>query len=602
MKNKKIHINECILKVKPYKTASHKVWQVDAIERAKILKLDWNEATISPSPKVIKRIKNLTDDSGFFNLYPATNNDLLMQKLSEYIELPKEYIQYFASSDALHEYIARVYVEKGTKILIQSPAYDNFRLDVEACGGKVFYSDINEDFSIDDKKFKKDIKKINPNLVYMVTPNNPIGYIHSVEYIASLLKRFPYIMFVVDEAYCEFSGITAKDLVKEYKNIIITRTMSKAFAMANFRFGYMISNPINVEMISKIRNPKNITTFAQEAVIGALSDIDYMKSYVKEVCLARKNFINKMHNWKRYFQIYDSFANFVILKFNDKSVKEALFNYLMSKNIYTRCPSQSPLVQNCIRISIGTDVQMRLVTMAIDEFFNEKENSLEDNKLALFDFCDTLVSFQTADAFVKFVCSHVKNRKIATKEFIRKLLNKIGLTAFLSKKFKIPVNKAIYLWQLKGISETEIDYYASSYYKTKIKPALVPEVMEELQKMKANGYKVYLLSGGYDRYLKYFVSEYGLNGCICTKILFKNGICQGKYDGLDCLNQNKVILLDKYFDRKKYKKIIGYTDSISDLPMLRWCYDGIVVSRGESYQWAKKHNFKELICKKRINM
>lgn len=121
-------------------------------------------------------------------------------------------------------------------------------------------------------------------------------------------------MFLLDEAYCEFSGMTVKDLVLKYKNILVSRTMSKAFGLANFRFGYLLSCVDNIELISKIRNPKNITTFAQEAVIGALSDIPYMENYVKEVCKAREWFYTKMKRFAAECKVYNSFANFVVLK------------------------------------------------------------------------------------------------------------------------------------------------------------------------------------------------------------------------------------------------------------------------------------------------
>lgn len=87
--------------------------------------------------------------------------------------------------------------------------------------------------------------------------------------------------------------MTVKDLVLKYKNILVSRTMSKAFGLANFRFGYLLSCVDNIELISKIRNPKNITTFAQEAVIGALSDIPYMENYVKEVCKSERMVLYK---------------------------------------------------------------------------------------------------------------------------------------------------------------------------------------------------------------------------------------------------------------------------------------------------------------------
>ena len=120
-------------------------------------------------------------------------------------------------------------------------------------------------------------------MVYICNPNNPTGNVHSKEYIEYLLEEYPDTLFLVDEAYYEFSGITVKDLVLRYDNLLISRTMSKAFALANFRLGYLIASKDNIQFINKIRNPKNLSTLAQEAACAALSDVDYMWRYVEEV-------------------------------------------------------------------------------------------------------------------------------------------------------------------------------------------------------------------------------------------------------------------------------------------------------------------------------
>ena len=593
-----LYVNEYLKNILPYKTASHKIWSVAAEDREKILKLDWNEATVLPSPKVDEQIRKLVTKGNFYNLYPSTENRELLSLLSKYVKLPCENIQYFASSDSLHEYIAKIFIGRGTKVVIQSPSYDNFRLTAEACGAKVYFSEVDEDFTFNERNFLRDLKKIRPSLVYIVNPNNPLGYYQCREYIESLLKRFSDTMFLLDEAYCEFSGMTVKDLVLKYKNILVSRTMSKAFGLANFRFGYLLSCVDNIELISKIRNPKNITTFAQEAVIGALSDIPYMENYVKEVCKAREWFYTKMKRFAAECKVYNSFANFVVLKCATVELKNQLFEYLLQQDIYVRKLTQSPILSSSVRITIGNQKQMQRVLNAICDFFSSIgiEGEKEQSKLALFDFCGTLVNFQTANAFVKFLRRNHCSSSIVFKNFVRQLLMKSGILQFLERKTGKPLNKMLYLWLLKGIPQSEVDYYASSFYRTKIKPALIPAVVDKMRQLKAQGYKIYLLSGGYDVYLHYFVREYNLDGCISSKISFKNGVCEGKLNGLDCMDKNKVILLDQYFDKNKFSNIVGFSDSLSDLPMLKWCDKGVVVCHKDGSKWAKKYNLEEMAC------
>ena len=212
--------NKYLRNLKPYKLASHKIWAVEPEERANILKLDWNEATIPPSPHVKQKVLELVNGPDFFNLYPTTHNERLLELLSDYVGLDKEYIQYFASSDALHEYICKVYISVGDPVLILGPSYDNFRLTCQANGANVFFSNYTDDFEFNASQFISDIRNIEPAVVYICNPNNPTGNIHSSDFIESLLQEFSDTLFLIDEAYYEFSMLTVKDLVLKYDNIL----------------------------------------------------------------------------------------------------------------------------------------------------------------------------------------------------------------------------------------------------------------------------------------------------------------------------------------------------------------------------------------------
>lgn len=368
-------INKYLRNFTPYQPASHKVWSANGDERQRILKLDWNEATIPPSPKVNERLVKLVNGSPFYNLYPSTFNNELLKMLSDYVGIPQENIQYFSSSDSLHEYIAKLYITVGDPVLLLGPTYDNFRLTAEVCGANVYYHNINEDFIFEQEEFLKEIKRKNPSLVYICNPNNPTGTLHNLGFIQNLLETYPQILFLVDEAYAEFSGISAKQLVLQYENLLISRTMSKAFALANFRFGYLLASKDNIEYISNIRNPKNITTFTQEAVMGALSDIVYMETYVAEVNRASKQFQHDMEQYHKYIKCIHGSGNFVLLQFYDYSIKMCFIQYLEMYNIYVRNLSQTEFLrQYCIRITIGTCPQMKYVSHIISNFFGDDKN------------------------------------------------------------------------------------------------------------------------------------------------------------------------------------------------------------------------------------
>ena len=358
-KKNNYHINYYVEDIREYRVASHDIWNVEAMQRNKYLKLDWNESTIQPSPSVHDAISKLVSEGNFFNLYPATENSCLTSLIAKYVDIPIDYVQYFASSDSMQEYICHSFLDVNSRVLILSPSYDNFRLTAESCGAEVIYSDMDKNFCFDQHLFEEDIDNYNPGLVYICNPNNPTGIQHSKDYIEHLLNQYPRILFLIDEAYWEFSGITVKDLTKKFNNILICRTFSKAFGLANFRIGYLISNPINIKLINKIRNPKNITTFAQVAAEAALKDVDYMWMYVEEVKKARRYLINELADYREIGRVFESSGNFVMFEFNNEEYKKTVVERLKSNNIFIRELTQRPSVTRCIRISVGNTSQMK---------------------------------------------------------------------------------------------------------------------------------------------------------------------------------------------------------------------------------------------------
>jgi len=361
------YINKYLRNFKPYKVASHKIWRVSEEEKKNILKLDWNESTIQPSPKVIERLQALLK-TDFINYYPETYNERLYELLSKYTGLPKSNIQYFASSDSLHEYISKMYISVGDPVLIVWPSYDNFRLTAQVAGAYLHFFELNSDFTLNSEAFENAIVRKNPSLVYICNPNNPTGLLISREYIESLLIKFPNTVFLIDEAYIEFCAHeTTSPLVTKYNNLLVSRTMSKAFGLANVRFGYLMASKENIDYISSIRNPKNITTFAQEAVVGALEDVKYMEEYVNQVNLAKEYFVAMINsNLSDYLKAYDSSANFVLIDCKNIENKTKLVSYLEEHNIFVRNVNQSDSVRNCIRITIGTKEQMDTVYRRIN--------------------------------------------------------------------------------------------------------------------------------------------------------------------------------------------------------------------------------------------
>ena len=356
-------INAFIKNLNPYRVASHKVWEVDAAARGEMLKLDWNEATIAPSPGVQEALLETVQDAHAFALYPNTHNQELLHLLADYSGVETTEIQYFASSDAAHEYVAKLVLTQGSKVLILGPTYDNFRLTCESQGAEVHYVNYTEDFELEADILREAIKRLDPNLVYLCNPNNPSGNLLSINTISELLQAFSDTCFLVDEAYYEFSGVSSVSLLKSHANLYISRTFSKAFALAGFRAGYMISQQGNMELLNRIRNAKNFTTLTQVAVIAALKDIPYMKNYVEEVMSTKEWFASRLKDLG--WVVFPSHGNYILVRFGSESERDLLFEKLAAQNIFVRSLSHHEYVKKCLRITVGTRSQMERVLSVI---------------------------------------------------------------------------------------------------------------------------------------------------------------------------------------------------------------------------------------------
>ena len=306
-----------------------------------------------------------------YNRYPDPRQKVLKARVSALKGLPVENIFIGNGSDEAIDLCYRVFCTPGKdNAVIIAPSYGMYSVCADINDIESRQVPLNEDFSLPVERLLAATDE-RTKLMWICSPNNPTGNVHTKEYIEHLLNEYPDTLFLVDEAYYEFAGITCKDLVRSYDNLLISRTMSKAFALANFRLGYLIASKDNIQFINKIRNPKNLSTLAQEAACAALSDVDYMWRYVEEVKRGKEYFMEASKQYFDKYIVHPSYGNFLLLEFKTHADKMALLTYLADHNIFARDTTQAPMVYNCFRITIGTMEQMRQVISIIDSFYSK---------------------------------------------------------------------------------------------------------------------------------------------------------------------------------------------------------------------------------------
>ena len=205
---------------------------------------------------------------------------------------------------------------------------------------------------------------------------------------------------------------------------------------------------------------------------------------------------------------------------------------------------------------------------------------LNNNKVALFDFCGTIINFQSADAYVKYTLENL-NIKLNLSNITRKFLIKAHLMRVANKILCIEgdLNKKLILRQLKGFSKNSLELLAEKFYKEIIRPNYNSEIISEIKRCKSQGFKIFIVSGGYDIYIKHTAREFNFDGVICTELEFKNNIFTGKYKNFDCMGVNKIKYLKKFFELDNLKNFdsTAYSDSPSDMPLFNYCARGVAV-------------------------
>ncbi|GAB1448397.1 HAD-IB family hydrolase [Bacteroidota bacterium] len=219
--------------------------------------------------------------------------------------------------------------------------------------------------------------------------------------------------------------------------------------------------------------------------------------------------------------------------------------------------------------------------------------------IAVFDFCETLVNFQSADRFIDFVIQGrigYFQKFISVITWISKRLRFLPLIHYLFPEYNI--YKRLHLLKIRGVEKDFIFQKANDYLNEVINYNTNSELLQKLRQHKTEGDMVIISSGGLSPYLMLFSEQEKVDVLFCSEIEFLNGRATGFLKGPDCMLGNKVRLLEFYLKSNpeiKFEEKFVYSDSITDLPLLSWGDNSFVISYNEKQNWVEKYNFQEII-------
>ncbi|MDO9309932.1 MAG: histidinol-phosphate transaminase [Deltaproteobacteria bacterium] len=322
------------------------------------IKLNTNENPYPPSPRVREAIlAELGSDGASLRTYPSASSQLLREEAGRLYGFDPSWIIMANGSDEVLNNLIRACAGQGQDVGYVHPSYSYYATLAEIQGAAVCTYGLGDDFRIEAFP-----EYYHGRIFFLTTPNSPLGFAFPLDYIEDLAKNCGGLL-VVDEAYADFAECNALELVRKYDNVVVTRTLSKSYALAGMRLGLAIARPEIIAALDKIRDHYNLDRLAQAACIAALKDQEYFRDSCRKIIETREWFTAEL--LKIGYGVIPSQGNFVFASPADKN-GQRLYDGLYARKILVRLLSD-PLLAHGVRISIGTRSEMEKTLAAIKE-------------------------------------------------------------------------------------------------------------------------------------------------------------------------------------------------------------------------------------------
>ena len=347
-------INENLVPLKPYESA----------RRLFSGGQDWLNANESPFAN------EYHVDSSNFNRYPSCQPTGVVEGYANYSGLDASNILITRGADEGIELLIRTFCTPGKdNILICPPTYGMYAISAETCDVGVKKVALNDDFSLNVNAIcaEEDV-----NIIFICAPNNPTGTSVAREDIKTVLEHFAdTALVVVDEAYIEFDASnTWATEIANYTNLVVLRTLSKAFALAGLRCGFTLAQEPVIQALLKVIAPYPIPEPVAQIAANALStdSLALIALQVDTINREKEALAESLAAIEGFTLVGDRKANFILFRYA-KSAE--LMQFLVSRGMLIRDQSKQLNLQNCLRVTIGTEEQNQRLMQLINEFLNK---------------------------------------------------------------------------------------------------------------------------------------------------------------------------------------------------------------------------------------
>ena len=328
-----------------------------------VIKLNTNENPYPPAPGVRTALQNV--DTDLMRRYPDPTAGELVHTLAGYYGVKDEQVFVGVGSDDVLAMCFLTFFNSQRPILFPDITYSFYKVWAELYRIPYECPQVDSQFRI----VKEDYYKENGGVIFP-NPNAPTSIYEELDFVEDILQNNQDVIVIVDEAYVDFAGKSALELIDRYDNLIVVQTFSKARSMAGMRIGYAISNPTLIKYLNDAKYSFNSYTMNQASLVcgvEAVKDRTYFEEQTAKIIETRE--WSKKQLSALGFVFPDSRANFIFAKHPEFDAKE-LFEALKKENIYVRFLGGSR-IKDYLRISIGTRQEMEMLTSFLKTYIEE---------------------------------------------------------------------------------------------------------------------------------------------------------------------------------------------------------------------------------------
>lgn len=286
-----------------------------------------------------------------YNRYPDPHQLAVKQKLAAIKQVEVANIFLGNGSDEVIDLLFRAFCEPGkANVVIPQPTYGMYAVSADINNVMIKSVRLTNDFDLDVEATLQACDD-QTKLIFLCSPNNPAGKSITPAKAEALIQNFEGLV-VVDEAYIDFTNHPGfVPLLKQYPNLVVLQTLSKAWGLAGIRLGLGFASAEIIQVLNKIKPPYNISILSQQVALEALGNEKQKNAWVREIIAAREKLTNQLKALPQVLEVFPSDANFLLTRVTN--AKE-LYQKLVEKGVIVRDRSNVALCENCLRITVGT--------------------------------------------------------------------------------------------------------------------------------------------------------------------------------------------------------------------------------------------------------